>query len=212
MSLSVKKFAIVFVAASIAGLAGGLLYQHFFASAQRPEIPSLLWPNPKTVGEFELTDQYKRPFGLGRLQGKWTFLFFGYSHCPDVCPLALTVLNNVERELKTTPESAKDVQVAFVSVDPARDTPEYLHEYVAYFNPEFIGLTGSEESLEAFTRQLGVLYRLGEPDSNGFYLVDHTAAILLVDPEGRLVGLFQIPHEVPVISEQFRQIRGFVEG
>lgn len=207
-----KKFAIVFVAASIAGVASGLLYQHFFSQPKGPDIPSLLWPNPKTVGDFELVDQYKRSFGLGELQGKWTFLFFGYSHCPDVCPLTLTVLKDVEKELRATPEAAKDVQYAFVSVDPARDTPEYLHEYVRYFNPDFIGLTGPEEKLSAFTRQLGVLYMHGEPDSNGSYLVDHTAAILLTDPEGRLVGLFQLPHEVPVITEQFRQIRQFLEG
>ena len=213
MKNRIMKFALVFVLAGAAGLAGGFVYQRLvFTQPERSEIASLLWPNPKVVGEFELVDQYKRPFGLSQLQGKWTFMFFGYSHCPDVCPVTLTVLRDVEEQLKTTPAEAKDVQFAFVSVDPARDTPEYLHEYLSYFNPDFIGLTGSDDNLGALTRQLGVLYKLQEPDSNGFYLVDHTAAILLTDPAGRLVGIFQLPHEGAYITDQFRQIRRFLEA
>lgn len=197
----------------IALIAGSQLYlASRNAPPPAPPIPGLLWPNPKPVPEFGLTDQHGQPFTLARLKGHWTFLFFGYTHCPDVCPITLAVMNAVDGLLDASPGLAEATQFAFVSVDPARDTPEQLAKYVAYFNPDFIGATGSEEAIHDLTRRLGVVYMRGEPDAQGDYTVDHSASILLVDPEGRFVAVFGAPHDAKQIAERFRAIRDFVAG
>jgi cytochrome oxidase Cu insertion factor (SCO1/SenC/PrrC family) len=178
----------------------------------RPGIPGLLWPRSKAITPFSLVDQHGQPFNLARLKGRWTFLFFGYSHCPDICPVTLTVMNNVDKLLKDSPGAADDTQFAFVTVDPARDTPEHLAGYVGYFNQDFLGITGEDGELHRLTRQLGILYVRNKPEPDGSYLVDHTASILLVGPDARLIALFGAPHDARVIADRFRQIRRLVEG
>ncbi len=178
----------------------------------RPDIPGLLWPNPKPIAPFSLTDQRGETFDLERLRGRWTFLFFGYTHCPDVCPGSLAAMNTVARQLSGSPDEAKDVQFAFVTVDPARDTREQMAAFVAYFNKDFLGVSGTEDKLAGLTRQLGIVYLLGEPEADGSYLVDHTASILLVDPQGRLIALFSAPHNPVEMAERFGRIRRFVES
>lgn len=178
----------------------------------RPDIPGLLWPNPKRLAPFSLEDQHGRPFDLERLKGHWTFLFFGYSHCPDVCPVTLTVMNHVQKLLAATPDAAEHVQFTFVTVDPARDTPEHLAAFVKYFNEDFLGVSGPEDRLAGLTRQLGIVYLRTEPETDGSYLVDHTASILLTGPEASLVALFSAPHDAGEIAERFKKIRRLLEG
>lgn len=179
---------------------------------RRPDIPGLLWPKAKTIAPFSLVDQHGQAFDLARLRDHWTFLFFGYSHCPDICPVTLAVMNNVDQILGDSPTDKRNVQFAFVSVDPERDTAEHLRAYVGYFNKDFLGVTGSEDKLAGLTRQLGIIYIRNDPRPDGSYLVDHTASILLTGPDGRLVALFGAPHDARVIAERFRQIRQVVEG
>jgi protein SCO1/2 len=102
---------------------------------------------------------------------------------------------------------AEPPRVVFVSVDPARDNLEHLAAYVSHFNPEFLGVTGSESNLGAFARQLGVLYMRADPDNSGDYLVDHTAAVFLIDPRGHLVALFQAPHVAKTFARDIPKIQ-----
>jgi protein SCO1/2 len=104
------------------------------------------------------------------------------------------------------------VQVVFVSVDPARDTPEHLAQYVRYFDASFLAATAAPARLEALTRKLGVVAVAGEPDAAGSYEVDHTASILLLDPRARLVGIFGAPHVAEDITARFRAMRAHVEA
>lgn len=179
-------------------------------------VEGLLWPNPKSVAAFTLTDQAGQAFDLERLRGKWSFLFFGYTHCPDICPITLGVLKSVADRLASEGRYAADSQMVFVSVDPARDTPEVLREYVGFFGPGFVGATGTDAQLTTFTRDLGVLYmRVGEGDgavAGTNYLVDHSAAVLLVDPQGRLVGVFPAPQTVDGVAQRYAAIRAFLEA
>jgi len=175
-----------------------------------PAIQGLLWPNPKQVAPFELTDHHGQAFDLDRLKGRWSFMFFGYTHCPDVCPMTMDTLKRVAGRLEGQ-EAGADTQVVFVSVDPARDTPEHLKNYVEYFNPEFLGATGGAEQLMAMTRQLGIIYDLNDGDGKKDYLVDHSAAVLLTDPQGRLVGVFSAPHRAEDITARFEAMRGFLD-
>jgi protein SCO1/2 len=210
-----RRFAVTLLLGGMVGLVLGLLvYQTWLGKSSEPppNVPGFLWPNPKPVGPFTLADQNQQPFGLERLKDKWTFLFFGYTHCPDVCPLTLSVLSDVKERLQQSPQGTQDVQVVFVSLDPQRDTPEQIGRYVQYFEEDFVGVTGDEETLSELTRQLGIVYRKTEPGPRGDYLVDHTASILLTDPQARLVGVFGAPHKAQVIAERFSAIRGYLEG
>jgi protein SCO1/2 len=209
-----RRFKLFF--AVTVGVLIGVGVAEFVASqlkqARPPDIQGLLWPDPKVVQPFALLDHRGKPFTLEQLKGKWSFLFFGFTHCPDVCPTTLSILDRVSRELGKESVSNRDVQFVFVSVDPARDTPEILGKYVAYFNPDFIGVTGADETLLPLTRQLGIYVERETPDAEGNYLVAHGAAVLLIDPEGRLLGVFQAPHDALDIAERFRQMRRFVTG
>jgi protein SCO1/2 len=144
---------------------------------------------PSTQGEFS----------NATLLGHWTFVLFGYTHCPDVCPTSLALLSEVTRQLqgKTVPP-----QVVFVSVDAPRDGIELLKRYVPAFNPAFIGATGSDAALKPLTRDLGVYYvrNVDEAPGGGSYSVDHTSSFFLIAPDGSLRAVFQWPQEAPQMA------------
>ncbi len=162
---------------------------------------------PMPVPSFALVDHQGRPFTQDNLRGRWTFLFFGYIYCPDVCPTTLMILNQVDRQLQNTTSELRPAFV-FISVDPARDTVEKLADYVSYFNPDFLGATGPEEALQALTKPLGIGYRRraaeGLPDDK--YFVDHTASILLINPQGQLRALSSPPHDAATIARDYQKI------
>ena len=153
-------------------------------------------PEPRALADFSLADQDGNPFSLERLRGRWSLLFFGFTHCPDVCPSALYDLQQVSETLDASQSDAPPHQVVFISVDPERDTPARLSEYVRYFDPDFIGVTGSLAQLAPLAMQLGVAFHI-EPHEPGStdYSVDHSASILLTNPQGRLLGVFPLPHD-----------------
>lgn len=134
-------------------------------------------------GDFTLTDGDGKPFNLSDLKGKVVVLSFGYTNCPDVCPTELLTQNDV---LKQLGDQAKDVKVAFVSVDPERDTPEVIGKYAKQFNPDFIGLTATgDQSLPIIKQQYRVVSaKVNQGADSNTYLVDHTAGAYLVDKNG----------------------------
>ena len=172
--------------------------------------PGILWPNPKPIGAFSLQDHLGRAFTREHLDGVWTFMFFGYTHCPDVCPTTLATLRRVEVDLADLASEPR--QHVLISVDPARDTVEHLARYVPSFGPAFLGVTGSDDELGNLAREVGAVFFRHEPDRHGSYLVDHTASIMLIDPQGRLVALFGMPHDGAVIAARFREIEPVVRG
>jgi protein SCO1 len=143
--------------------------------------------------EFELTRVNGNTFQLSEQRGKIVMLFFGYTSCPDVCPTTMAELNQALRELGS---QADQVQVIFVTVDPQRDTPERVQEYVNHFNPSFIGLSGSEAELSKVWSDYGVFREVVEGKSAAGYLVDHTARVTLIDQQGNLRVSF--PFDTPV--------------
>jgi protein SCO1/2 len=172
-----------------------------------PELQSILRPAATPLQEFELTDQYQQPFNLEQLTGKWSLVFFGYTYCPDICPATLSTLTGVVRQLQADPQGLANIQVIFVSVDPQRDTPEVIEEYLKYFNKAFLGITGTQQDIDSLTRQFGAGYMMEPETAPGRYLVNHTSSIFLVDPHGRLLASFSPPHKSDTIVDQFRQIR-----
>ena len=139
---------------------------------------------PMPAAEIELTDQNGNPFRLTDHRGQVVLLFFGYAACPDVCPATMAVLKQARAQLSAS--QAERVQVVFITVDPDRDTSDLIQEYVARFDPTFIGLSGSEADLTPVWQAYGVFRELGTPTASGFYEVSHTARVYVVDAQGNL--------------------------
>jgi len=178
--------------------------------ADRPAIAGLLWPDPPQLGAFSLSGTNGTAFTEAALSGKWTLLFFGFTHCPDVCPTTLKTLKTVRDQLAEHPFHGAS-QVLFVSIDPARDTPTVLRDYVQYFDPGFIAATGSDDQLKRLTRQLGVIYAKVKTADPASYSMDHTASILLIGPKLQLLGVFSPPHVATLLAGQIKAIIEFAE-
>lgn len=207
--LSPHLLLVVLIALAAFGT-GAYFAQRASESPPGPDIQGFLWPDPPVIGAFSLDDARGGTLDESALGGHWTLLFFGFTHCPDVCPTTLATMKSVRAALADLPDFAARGQVLFVSVDPARDTPEALRTYVEYFDPEFRAATAPPERLNVLTRQLGILYariETGDPDG---YTLDHTASLLLVSPERRLVGVFAPPHGAPDIAARVRGIVSFL--
>jgi protein SCO1/2 len=146
-------------------------------------------PEPRELPAFELVDQAGRPFDVERLEGRWSLLFTGFTHCPDVCPTTVALMADLNRRV-----ARQDVQFVFVSVDPERDTPEAVARYLAHFDPALLGATGARAEMERLTAGLG-LGQVRNPGAGDEYTVDHSTAFVLIDPDARLAGYFSAPHD-----------------
>jgi protein SCO1 len=151
-------------------------------------------PEPREIAAFELVDQRGRRFDADSLKGRWSLLFTGFTHCPDICPTTLATMAELEARLGDAAP-----RLVFVSVDPERDTPDRLAAYLVHFGPDFTGATGTRAQVQAFTRDLG-LAQVRNPGTGGEYTVDHSAALVLLDPKARLAGYFQPPHDPEALA------------
>lgn len=172
-----------------------------------PELSNVLLPAPKPLKKFALRDGNEEVFDLDRLRDRWTMVFFGYTSCPDICPTTLATLRDVAGHL----EAEQDIQYVFVSVDPARDDPGRAGDYVAFFHPEFIGVSGDADRIEALMKQFNVMAKRSAADSPGGYTIAHTSSIMLVGPDARLLGSFSPPHKARRIADQFQALRNYFE-
>ena len=142
---------------------------------------------------FALTGHDGKPHTLADFRGKAVVVFFGYTHCPDVCP---TTLADTAAALKSLGADAARVQVLFVTVDPERDTPQVLAQYVPAFNPSFLGLYGDAEATQRAAKEFRVFYAKNASATPGAYTVDHSAQCFVFDPQGRLRLLVR-PERIP---------------
>jgi protein SCO1/2 len=200
------------LASMAAGIGAGVGLAHFGRSGgsarDAASLPGLLWPPRGTLPDFALTDQHGTPFTATSLRGRWSLVFFGFTRCPDVCPNTLAALAQARAGLAGV---RKDFSVVFVSVDPDRDPPGELGSYVEHFDPAFVGVTGPTAELDRLTRALGVIYAKA-PLGGGDYSVDHSAAVLVIDPRARFVGVLSAPHDARHIVDRALAIRAYVEG
>ena len=152
-------FAIA-VFAVVALLIGVGVWVFVIKPAQRlPEtIANYYIPQGRPVVGLQFTDQDKQPFSEERFKGKWTFMFFGFLNCPDVCPATLLIMKSVWAKLPQASRQAPEPQMVFVSVDPDRDKPEQIKKYLQFYNPEFIGIADEHDKLDILTIQVGALY------------------------------------------------------
>ena len=168
-----------------------------------PQLTSGTWlPQGRDLGEFSLIDQNSAPFTAARLRGAPTLVYFGYTHCPDVCPATLLQLAQV---LKSG--VVPGLRVAFISVDPQRDTPTQLAQYVHAFDPDFLGLTGTAAMLKTLAQRFGVVFMRVELPG-GDYSMDHSSTIFLMDVRGHNVAVFNAPYDVRSLTQDLRLAAG----
>lgn len=163
-----------------------------------------LFETPRDPGQFALQSHRGKPFTASDLQGKWTMIFFGFTHCPDVCPTTLSFLSQLMSQLEST--EVGDTAVVMVSVDPARDTADVLQDYVPYFNQEFTGVTGEFVDILKFARTFNAPFRKVTAE-DGSYQVDHSANIVLVNPRGHYHGFFKAPLDLAKMKVTYRSAR-----
>lgn len=157
---------------------------------------------PVSLPDFSLHDQRNQPFTKASLVGHWSLIFPGFTHCPDICPTTLATLNRTREFIGS---GADGLQVVLLSLDPERDTSEALAAYLAFFNEAFVGLTGEKQQLERLYAGLGIQY-IRIPGAGSEYSVDHSAAVLLIDPEGRLAGYFMPPFKSDALAADLRPL------
>jgi protein SCO1/2 len=179
---------------AVAALFAGLYLGGAFRKPLSDLTTATLYPADfRELEDFALSDQQGQTYTLDNLRGQWSLIFFGYSYCPDICPMTLYLLNQVDA-LVNAGNPANPVEIVFVSVDPERDTSDRLKEYVEYFNPRFTGLTGARQQIDRLVNSLGVYYRKQESSDGKTYLVDHSAGLFLINPAGKPQALFSAPH------------------
>jgi protein SCO1/2 len=177
-----------------------------------PDRVMTLFSEPKPLTAFALTDHENRVFDLASLQGKWSFLFFGFTHCVDVCPTTLATLARAHQNIVKSTVGANDVQFVFISVDPNRDTASKLKQYVDYFDTTFLGVTGDDAQIGNLAGQLSAAYQVAITPGVENYPVYHSTAVFLLDPRARYHAVFTPPHDAEVISKRFKVVRELEAG
>ncbi len=207
--LSGVKVTLTVLAVVIAVLVGGFVHRMLqpviFSKQQMENYGAFLFEKPRIFREVTLVDQNGRALNRQFFSGKWTLVFFGFTYCPDICPTTMGVLNKFYEELKKE-GAADDVQVVLVSVDPERDTPEKMRDYVAYFNPLFFGVTGDYMELVKLSGDLNAAFTR-VPLAEGGYLMEHSANIALINPRGDYHGFFRPPFDALRLQLAFDSAR-----
>jgi protein SCO1 len=203
------RIAILVIVAFAAGLILARLLTPARIAPPETERATVL-PEPRSLPPLELIDQDGRALPAGFFASHWTLVFFGFTQCPDICPTTLATLAQVRAQLADLPEVARP-RVLLVSVDPERDPPERLAAYVRFFDPSFLGATGSAEATAAAAAAFGVPYARVEMPEGG-YTMDHGSGLFLVGPGGGLVAYLSAPHEAAIIARDFRRILEWTEA
>jgi protein SCO1/2 len=158
-------------------------------SAEKTKHVSL-YPQVRALPDFQLVDHNNQEFTSKNLMGYWSLVFVGYTFCPDICPTTMAELKGIYPELQKIPTDFP-IQVVLLSVDPKRDSPERLNEYINFFHPDFIGVSGWHPQLFPLVRAMGMMYSMSESTDNPNYLVDHSSSVVVVNPKAQVVGRFK---------------------
>lgn len=194
----------------ILGVVGGVLILRGLRNGPVPAMP----PEGSQLSATVVSDTQPLPdfsfvrtggaFSNADLLGQWTLMFFGYTHCPDICLTSLASLKDMRSRLQTA--GVVTPQVIFISVDAKRDTPEHLATFVGFFDSSFIGATADDTALAPLVKNLGVHYQRVEGKKKDSYTMDHTTAVFLVDPKGRLKAVFSWPHDPQAMAQDYPKI------
>ncbi len=186
-----SRTAAVLVATVVAVVAVVLLAR----PGPAPELKAgIVLASPQALPRFSLQDERGEPFGREALEGRWSLVFTGFTHCPDACPTTLALFAQLRQRVPRG-----DLQFMFLSVDPERDTPQRMASYLRPIRSGLLGATGSRQQVERLTTSMG-LAQVRNPGSGGEYLVDHATALVLIDPRARIAGYFRAPHDAAALA------------
>ena len=201
-----NKSSIAIVA--LVALAVGFGFSWYLARQQPVKLEAGLWlgDQARALPDFELVDHNKRPLVRSDFNGRWSLMFFGFTHCPDICPASMQVMSDMVAAIDD-PDVVEDLRIYFISVDPERDTPELLSSYVSYFNPAFTGATAAPEKLLPLTRSLGIRHQISNRvEGSATYDVEHSSSIVLINPQAEFAGLFSAPHDALAMARDMTRI------
>ncbi|MGN5594370.1 SCO family protein [Stutzerimonas nitrititolerans] len=195
----------VFILVALVALVIGLTVYRVLNSERQIDPTQMLdagiviLPQGRDVPKLTLTNQDGEPVQVDQLEGKWTLLFFGYTFCPDICPATLAELRQLRGQLPD--EVREQLRPVLVSVDPARDTPEQLKQYLEFFGEGFVGLTGTLDDIQTLANGVGIPFIPGETSREN-YTVDHSGNLVIIGPDGRQHGFIRAPLKVQKLSQQ----------
>lgn len=178
-----------------------------------PVIQGAIYPRAKILNEFEIVNHLSQRITKEDFKNHWSLIFVGYTHCPDICPTTMAVMTQVAEYMRE--QEMSPPQVVFLSIDPQRDTVKLLKQYVEYFDQNFVGLTGTEQQVKDLSIQLNAVYRKA-PGASGKmtdddYLMDHSSALMLVNPDGNLQSILTAPHLPGIIIESIIQSQAYYD-
>jgi len=200
-----KKLALPLVAllAAALGITLSLYQRNHSPNPGKIEISGFIFPEPLPLTSVELIDQDNQPFTEANFKDKWTLVYVGYTFCPDACPIAMATLNQVWSQIE--PLQSKTAAM-LVSVDPTRDTPEHLKNYITYFNENFTAATGEPAAIKSFADQVKANYSVPEDKSDPNYLVDHSSTIILIDPDASVHAVFTSPQTAEAVARDYSKL------
>jgi protein SCO1/2 len=189
---------------------GVLAYFHYqsqdtHSSLTNQDFNLALFKTPREIAPFQLTEYQHAAFTNKSLKGKWTMMFFGFANCPKLCPTTFAELSKMfklmqEKNVKQLP------QVVLISIDPERDTAERIFNYARSFDPNFIGLRGEPDEIAHLAKEVGVFYGKRNYHDPKNYSINHSASIILFNPEGKLAGSFNYPHKANLLAENYMKL------
>jgi len=195
---------LVFILIIVAGFVYRVQQPRVMTTSEMQANGLYLMDTPRDIGDFSLVDHRGEAFTPARLEGDWTLVFFGFTHCPDICPTTMAFLDRFIGELEGT--EVEDTEVVMISVDPARDSVEQLASYVPYFNEDFTGVTGEFLDLFRFATNVNTPFRK-VPGQDDDYVVDHSANVILINPRGDYHGFFKAPLDMAKMKVTYRSAR-----
>ena len=196
---------VIFMALIVGMFVNRILTPRVLHNAELKANGAYVLDKPRIIEPFTLVDQDGQPFTNQQLEGQWSLVFFGFTYCPDVCPTTLAVLREFKGFMAES-DYLDDTQVILASVDPARDTPPVLKQYLEYFDPEFVGITGDFMDLQKFATNLNAAFAKA-PGQDENYLVDHTSNVVLINPYGHYHGFFRAPLDAGRLKLTYQSIR-----
>lgn len=200
----------VIILSAVVSVILGVFFAENWKKAEKPySYHGTVLKEARVLTSFDLPSTTESRFSNDNIRDQWTLVFFGFTHCPMMCPTAMAELNQVyhlleKDKVKTLP------QIVMVSVDPDRDTIDGMRDYVTRFNPHFMGAVGNEKQIRAMTAELGIAYeKVKSRDGKaGEYDIQHSGAIIVLNPKGRLKGFFNWPHKISDIVEDYKHLVG----
>ena len=168
-----------------------------------------LYDQQVAIPEFNFIDHNGDAFNREQIKGQWTLWFFGFTHCPDICPTTLATLSNSLNLIEKN-QSIDDLKIVFVSVDPERDTPVAMNNYISSFHKNIIGTSGYDGELATFLKNMGIIATLNKATNDAKdYQVDHSSALYLIAPNNAISAVFNTPHSASTIAQDYQTIKKY---